>query len=222
MQISRWLRNAGLVTKHRDGEALLRRGICPGLSSAIHVGAHHGQEVEFYEEMGFHSVLWIEASPEQFAVLERRLSTAKGNHVAVNVFAGETTGERVKLRRFNNDGASSSVFGATKLLTERWPDVRDTSTVEEVPTARVDDIARGTGFATPDLLTVDVQGAELLVFRGATDVIQSVKAIVTEVSLQPFYDGGVLQPELRRFLSEHGFVQARRPPVHGNQLFLRR
>lgn len=78
------------------------------------------------------------------------------------------------------------------------------------------------GFENADLVAADVQGAELMVLKGATSLLATAKAVIVEVSLQRFYDGGVLQPELRAFLRQHGFIEVRRPPNHGDQLFLRK
>lgn len=201
---------------------------CKGvlLAKGIHVGAHNGQERDLYESMGFGSMLWVEASPEQFAKLEARLGEAAGRKmqsVAVNAFASETDGESVHLRRFNNSGASSSVFAATQLLRETWPGLDETGTSEEVQTATLDRIASETGFADADFLNVDVQGAELLVLKGATSVLSRVKAVIAEVSTQPFYEGGVLWPELRDYLRTHGFEPTtENPNPHGDVLFLRK
>jgi hypothetical protein len=67
-----------------------------------------------------------------------------------------------------------------------------------------------------------VQGAELLVLRGGQSVLGQAKAVVVEVSRRRFYEGGVLYPELRRYLKAHGFYEAQRAPRHGDQLYLRR
>lgn len=189
----------------------------------IHVGAHQGQELDFYERIGFKEMLWVEASPDQFAILQGHLATStRLKNVAVNAFASESDGEVAKLRQFNNDGASSSVFAATLLLKETWPGLDETGRIEEVTTATLDRIAAETGFLAADFLNLDVQGAELLVLKGATSILGNVRAIITEVSTKPYYDGGVLWPELRDFLRSHGFKEKHNDPrPHGDMLFLR-
>lgn len=227
VMISRALRYIGLVRRHREPETLLRRGLARQLQlrTAIHVGAHHAEELDLYNEIGLDAVLWVEASPTIYQMLKTRLAEAGTNrvrNVAVNAFAGETSGENLALRHFSNDGASNSIFASTDLFAQTWPQVLETGGSEDVVTARLDDIASDYGFSKPDLLNIDVQGAELLVLKGAPSVLLHAKAIIVEVSCQQFYAGGVLQPELKEFLWQSGFVQTRRPPVHGNQLFLRK
>jgi len=49
----------------------------------------------------------------------------------------------------------------------------------------------------PDLLWVDVQGAEYNMYKGAKETIKNhVRAILTEVGIVPYYDGHTLKPEI--------------------------
>jgi FkbM family methyltransferase len=61
------------------------------------------------------------------------------------------------------------------------------------------------GKQNPDILWVDVEGAELQVFRGATRVLASVKLIHVEVSFRPMQVGKPLFWELSRYLRRQGF-----------------
>jgi len=225
--IDRLLKWLGLRTRHREPIELLKRGLGSklGLSTAIHVGAHFGEERADYEALGFSEVLWIEASQVDFRELVARLSVKSGaatRHTTVNAFVADSSGQTVRLRRFSNDGASSSIYAATPLFKRYWPSVEDTGISEEVVTATLDDIAIENGFAKPDLLVVDVQGAELLVLKGGQAVLRQVKAVIVEVSRGRFYEGGVLYPELRDYLVAHGFREAQKALGHGDQLYLRR
>jgi FkbM family methyltransferase len=60
------------------------------------------------------------------------------------------------------------------------------------------------GKENPDLLWIDVEGAELQVLRGATRVLGNVKLIHAEVSLRPMQIGKPLFWEIRRYLQRHG------------------
>lgn len=56
-----------------------------------------------------------------------------------------------------------------------------------------------------DLLWVDAQGGELDVFKGAVETLKDVKAILTEVGLEAYYQGQSLKPQIDEFLQAHGF-----------------
>ena len=226
MLLPKILGQLGLLRKHRDPLTLLKEGLGAklGLSRAVHVGAHLAQEREAYEALGLSEVLWIEASTQIYQDLVRRLAQptgAKTRHTAVNAFASDNAGEQLKLRHFSNDGASNSIFSATPVFRETWPSVIETGVAEAVTTDTLDRIAEAQGFAAADLIAADVQGAELMVLKGATKLLGTAKAVIVEVSMHPYYDGGVLQPEVRDFLRSRGFVEVRRPPKHGDQLYLR-
>lgn len=61
----------------------------------------------------------------------------------------------------------------------------------------------------PDLLWVDVQGAELKLYNGGKDVLSNhVSVIMTEVGIKPYYQGHGLKPDIDRLLvDELGFVE---------------
>jgi FkbM family methyltransferase len=56
-----------------------------------------------------------------------------------------------------------------------------------------------------DFIHMDVQGAELLVLKGAGPKISEITSIWLEVSEEEFYKNQVLKNELERFLLENGF-----------------
>ncbi len=201
------------------------------LKTLVHVGAHIGQERGHYEAAGFTRILWIEGSP----ATHERLVTTMAEQNAHNEKAGrvarhetlcglmtDSDGDMLTLKEYSNDGMSSSLFAPTVTMRERWPDVMETGGGETVPSARLDTLlAMSATYGKPDLLAVDVQGAELMVLKGATETLKYAKAVICEVSSQPYYEGGVLYPELSTFLAAHGFAPQSVPRRHGDMLFLR-
>lgn len=202
------------------------------LTTLIHVGAHLGQERHQYEQCGFQDVLWIEGSPkvhERLAEIiaehtnEEDISPAGTRHRTACALLTDQNNSEIELYEFSNDGASSSIFQSTDECRKRWPQVMETGEREKVRTRTLDHLADEVGLLeSADVLVVDVQGAELLVLKGAKRVLSRVQAVVAEVSTLPFYAGGVLYPELEQFMKSHGFEPMSLPPRHGDLLFLRR
>ncbi len=58
-----------------------------------------------------------------------------------------------------------------------------------------------------DIMWMDVQGAELLVLKGAEELLKRTKIIMTEVGLKPYYEGHTLKVEIDSYLAAHGFVE---------------
>jgi hypothetical protein len=72
-----------------------------------------------------------------------------------------------------------------------------------VPTHRLDDIEQARG---ADYLKLDVQGAEIDVLRGATEVLKSVLVVQTEVEFVPMYVGQPLFGDVDQALRNAGFL----------------
>ena len=66
------------------------------------------------------------------------------------------------------------------------------------PAIRLDEWAQKNEVAEVDFIWMDVQGAELDVFRGGKDVIQRTRFIYTEYSERELYEG---QPNIKKILS---------------------
>lgn len=58
---------------------------------------------------------------------------------------------------------------------------------------------------SPDILWMDVQGAELLALQGFKENIRSVRLIMTEAGVNPYYEGHTLLPDINEFLVNSGF-----------------
>ena len=58
-----------------------------------------------------------------------------------------------------------------------------------------------------DIIWIDVQGAELQVFKGADKTLDDVKIIFTEVGLKPYYVGHSLKKEIDEYLISKGFIE---------------
>ena len=70
---------------------------------------------------------------------------------------------------------------------------------------------------------LDVQGAELLVLKGAKKSLMNCNSIQVEVSKVEFYEGGVLWNDLLIFLKEYSFFPTSYPQVdHTEILFLKK
>jgi len=200
-------------------------------STLVHVGAHLAQERHHYEASGFRRILWIEGSPSVYARLDTSLrehtgpsgiSAAGTVHDSVCSLLADRSDSHVEFHEFSNDGESSSMFPPTAEKHKRWPGIFATGQKETLRTRTLDEIAQEMRYAdTTDVLVVDVQGAELLVLKGAERMLRTVKAVVAEVSTVPYYDGGVLFPELRNYLLARGFISMSFPRRHGDMLFLR-
>jgi FkbM family methyltransferase len=174
----------------------------------VMVGAHTGSEAPHFTGAGFARQVWVEPQPAVFARLLHNLP--KGDLVrAFNVACGASHGEATMHVLENNDGQSNSLL-KPKLHLQAFPHITPGGTMQ-VPVVPLDDLLTQHGLRATDfsLLAMDVQGYEMEVLKGAKQVLQSVEAILTEVSTTELYESSPLLPDMDRFLSGAGFTRVR-------------
>lgn len=189
----------------------------------VHVGAHLGQELELYRELGFRRILLVEAHPHLAA---RLLASVRDDpRVLVASCAICDHDGSATLRVASYDESSSLLPFAEHR--EVYPDIVEESRLE-VPARRLDSLLGALGLPPEsfDLLVLDVQGAELLALRGARRALGHLSALVVEVSFRELYRGGALAHEVDDFLAEQGFeriaTDRRHHPSWGDGFYLRR
>lgn len=69
----------------------------------------------------------------------------------------------------------------------------------------LDGITEKLSFEKIDLVKIDVQGAEHLVFKGSPKTLKNTKMLWTEVSFKPLYEESILFEEIHFMLHESGF-----------------
>ena len=136
------------------------------------------------------------------AELEKLNRTKKESELFLPYFIGDGS-----IRTFYECNASmtSSLFEPNTALLQKFQNLEELVRVvktSSVATKRLDDIDEVKG---TDFLKVDVQGAELLVFRGAEKLLSDVLVIHTEVEFLELYKGQPLFSDIDAFLRAHGF-----------------
>lgn len=205
----------------------------------VHVGAHKGQEASQYNWWGASRVIWIEADPAQLDGLQKHLDESSSEprswfaklfrmpetkHEVVQALVGDVDGADTPFFLFTNDGMSNSIFAKLSDGDDPQPTVNETGEVLKLKMRSLDVLLPENGVALEDvdLLTLDIQGAELLALKGAETLLKKIHYLETEISKQPFYDGGVLFDELEPWLNARGFFNKtwlRRPFM--NAVFIR-
>lgn len=79
------------------------------------------------------------------------------------------------------------------------------NSIIQVKTTKLDEVVNLSNLAHPVLLKVDVQGAELLVFKGISDW-SCIDYVYVELSFVELYEGQALFPDVYDYLYKMGFV----------------
>lgn len=189
----------------------------------IHVGANSGQEVAEYAARNL-NVLWLEPITPIFLQLESNINPYSKQR-AVNCLVGDEDDKQVTLHLSNNQGLSSSIMDMVDHAVF-YPHVHFTDDVE-CTMNRLDTIMerRQLKLRDYDALVLDVQGAELLVLRGAPKVLNSIRFLQVESANFELYANYPTVEQIEELLRPYHFSEIDRnvfnefPDHPGKQCF---
>ena len=165
--------------------------------SLVHVGAHNAEELEAYTSAGWHSVTWIEAQPDKV----RQLATIiPSHHKLIEAAVWDIDDISMELNIMTNTESTSLLNLGTHA--KEHPEVVLESTIK-VTTKTLSTLIPENNI--PELLTLDIQGAELRALKGFKKALGEVNWIYSEVNRRELYEGCGLVRELDEYLSQFGF-----------------
>lgn len=171
------------------------------VKSLCHVGAHRGQEVDAYIQLGIDQAIFIEPIPELFKVLTNEIKIAP-NYKALNFAAGEDN-RVVTMNLASNEYQSSSLLEPNLHLREA-PNVNFNSSIS-VQMRKLDTLLEDV--TIPELLIIDVQGYELNVLKGGKQALNKVKFIFIEVNRESTYHECAKVEEVDDYLGKFDYVR---------------
>lgn len=114
-------------------------------------------------------------------------------------------GNKEELLLIKGGTASASLFEVNNNQDHYFPNtVRNES--EKVEIKVLDQIYLDDSLHFPDVIKLDVQGYELNVLKGATNILSKAKFLVIELSFQEFYVGQPPLWKILQFLDENHYV----------------
>lgn len=174
----------------------------------IHIGANTGQERDLYNMFGL-KVLWVEALPDVYAVLEENIRDYPLQS-AINALVADSDNQVLDFYISNNNAESSSIFDI-KHHRQLWPDVNHIDVIK-LTTSSFSTIIKKFGVDLNKYcsLVIDTQGSELLVLKGAGRLLREFKYIKLEAAdFESYKDGCTLQ-DIKNYLDNFGFVESAR------------
>lgn len=171
----------------------------------LHLGANTGQERDVYLRHGVKKVIWVEAIPSTFEQLQEFVKHVPGT-VCILACVSDKDGEEVTFNVSNNEQQSSSMLPLAhhKII---HPEVSYVSSFI-TKTNRVDSLLRNFKLEGKWFLNADLQGAELMAFRGCGDLLNRFDWIYTELNKKEVYAGCAIVEEVDAFLLDFGFKRA--------------
>lgn len=167
----------------------------------IHCGGHWGEEYQEYKQCGINDMVWIEPCKEAFGILSKNIDDE--NCILINVACGADEKELPMHISHQNQGQSNS-FLESYLHSVQHPDILFTE-VEPQKIVTLDSLPIEKG--KYNILAVDTEGYEGEVFKGATETLNYIDLIYTEVNRGVTRIGNILIEDLEEYLWEKGFIK---------------
>lgn len=172
------------------------------ITGIIQVGAHHGNEYNSLKDI-CENILMFEP---QTKVYEQLCENMKNNkNVVIEKYAlGSVCEKKEMFLETANSGQSSSLL-KPQLHTVQYPGIIFHST-ETVEVITLNEYFKDKKYNF-NLITLDVQGFELEVLKGASDILDNVDYILCEVNRAELYQNCAQVDEITNFLQKYGFIQ---------------
>jgi FkbM family methyltransferase len=162
----------------------------------IHIGAHYGEEVSNYVNLGIDDIVLFEPLKENFEVLKNNVSELDANITGYCVALGNKN-QNVNMFLSSNNLESSSVL-KPKIHLNLHPEVVF-SGEELVEMKRLDDFL----FENYNFINLDVQGYEMEVLKGAEKTLENIDYLYCEVNRNEVYEGNAYIEEIDNYLSNY-------------------
>lgn len=173
----------------------------------VHIGANKGQERFFYDKLDL-NVVWIEANPEVANILQNNVK----DYPKQTAYQGLITDEVGKHYDFKitNNSCSSTLFDFDVHL-EIYPHVHQVNTIGLISTTLNQfTIDKCIDISLYKVLLLDVEGSELLVLKGAGNILSNFDFIITEAMEYKCYKDGYTVKDMESYLHKMGFLAIER------------
>jgi FkbM family methyltransferase len=183
-----------------------------GIKTIIDVGSAHGAEAADMARLWPDAMIYgfeplprhYDACAASLASLPAELSNRmRFEQLAANDTTGQISFYAIDETQSNNGGMSSKFKLVDPKFLPWENNVQKEITVDAV---RLDEWC-SKRHVYPDLIWMDAQGAELDILRGAEGILDTVKVIMTEAGVKPYYEGHNLKPDIDAWLQGKGFVE---------------
>ncbi len=164
------------------------------IKNLIHIGAHEGQEIYYYEQYDFEKIYFVEPIKECVDVIKNKIKL-KPRYQVFNCALGSED----KIEKFHvADGHDS---GSSSLLAPRESDITFSKTIDV-------EVKKFTSLGLEDIDTaiIDTQGYEIEVLKGFNKKLNNLNIVIVEFAN---YEGYINQPtykKLNKFMKKNNFV----------------
>ena len=176
----------------------IKRKYNMNITGIVHVGGHHGEEIEDYINEGIQNIIIFEPLLDNFQILQKKCEKLNADIVGHQIALGSEK-KIVEMYVSSNDALSSSILKPKIHLTQYTDilfDEKETVEVNLLDNYETD---------TCNFLNMDVQGYELEVLKGGIKTLENIDYVYCEVNRDEVYENNAYIEDIDKFLSDLNF-----------------
>jgi len=152
------------------------------------------------------SRIWPEAEIVAFEAMDSTefLYQERKMKYHIGVLSNET-GKEVEFYQNDVHPGGNSYYKENEVVNPDTVNYFNDTHKRKLKTVTVDAVSNLKRFPKPDLVKMDVQGAELDVLKGAVETLKDVKHVILELQVVEYNKGAPLRDEVIAYMAEQGF-----------------
>jgi len=181
---------------------VLKKKYKMNIKGIIHVGAHYGEEFQEYLKNKIKIIHGFEPVKKNYEILSKNIKTLKGKIKIYPYALGNKNQNKKKIFLSNNNDAQSSSFLKPLLHLIQHPEITFNES-EIVKLKRLDFFK----IKNSNFMSIDVQGYELEVLKGAKKTLEVIDYLYCEVNTAETYKNNPLIEDIDNYLKKYNFFR---------------
>jgi len=188
--------------------------------SVHHIGARSGSHPFPFNEKFNDEIFYVMYDADESCIDQIKEEFEQSKVKCKVIYSGVGEKKETRCLNINYDPNTSSFLNVNKNYSEYYYStaagydyiVDDSySVVKEcaVNTKTLDELCSEYNITFPDVLSMDTQGTELEILKGASNALKNTVAVLTEVAFIPIYKDQPLFKDIDEYLIKHGFIFCR-------------
>jgi FkbM family methyltransferase len=161
--------------------------------------------------------VWKDAKYIAFEAMGASRPIFEENNIDYNIgVLSDVDGREVEFYENVMDPGGNSYYKENESLNPNASKLYNDSNKKKVITKTLDTVVKERGFPLPDLIKMDVQGAEMDILKGATETLKHCKDLILEMQVVEYNKGAPLRNEVVEFVESLGFRMVSNGPFCDN------
>lgn len=177
----------------------------------LHIGAHLGDEIDFYHKLNPEVIYWFEANPELIQGLKQRISNHPTIEQHVFPYAVSSKSKKMNFNLIYSDDRTNT--GCSSLLelkehSKQYPHIKKLKTIE-VDSVNIDEFLTKNNLITEfDYINMDIQGSEFDVLSSSNLIFSNIlksQIFQLETCQIEMYGGQKLESDIVDLMKDKGY-----------------